>query len=217
MTSTRRREHAGPMSRGSAVESPTPTLAASREVQTARRVGIFHESAGAVVIVDGRCLALGRGDEWVFPKGHLESGERPEQAAIREVREETGLDVRIIRPIGTTRYAFDGPGLGTHRKRVHWFLAQSMGGTLHPEPPFTEAILLDRDGIDAVLTHEVDRELAGRAFEVALEDDSAPSALRDQWGEAAPARPSSRDHDHATDVLLEDRARYRGEGRAERL
>lgn len=134
---------------------------------SARRVGIFHESAGAVVMVDGRCLALRRGDEWVFPKGHLEADERPEDAAVREVREETGLDVRIVRPIGTTRYEFDGPGTGDHRKRIHWFLAERVGGTIQLEPPFTEVVLLDRGGVGAVLTHEADRELAERAFEAA--------------------------------------------------
>jgi inorganic pyrophosphatase len=163
---------------------------ASRDVQSAaehdrspadrpaRLVGIFHESSGAVVMVAGRCLVLRRGDEWVFPKGHLEAGERPEQAAIREVREETGLEVRILRPIGTTRYEFDGSSSGDHRKRVHWFLAERTGGALRPEAPFTEAVLLDAAGVAALLTHESDRELAGRAF--AMMDAPSPAARFDR-------------------------------------
>jgi 8-oxo-dGTP pyrophosphatase MutT (NUDIX family) len=53
---------------------------------------IEHHSAGAVVFIDQRALVLRRGDrnEWVFPKGHLERGEEPQDAALREVREETG-------------------------------------------------------------------------------------------------------------------------------
>ena len=45
-----------------------------------------HHSDGALVFVDGRLLVLRRNDraEWVFPKGHLESGERPEEAATRD-------------------------------------------------------------------------------------------------------------------------------------
>jgi inorganic pyrophosphatase len=144
-----------------------------------RRVGIFHESSGAVVMVGRSCLALRRGDEWVFPKGHLEAGERPEQAAIREVREETGLEVRIVRPIGTTRYEFDGSGSGDHRKRVHWFLAERTGGALRPEAPFTEAVLLDATGAAAVLTHESDRDLAARAFAM-IDDGSSLRTSRDQ-------------------------------------
>lgn len=35
-------------------------------------------------------------DEWLFPKGHIDPGERPEQAAVREVREETGAIARVV-------------------------------------------------------------------------------------------------------------------------
>ncbi len=157
----------------------TPDRSPVGEGPGARRVGIFHESAGALVVKDGRCLVLRRGDEWAFPKGHLEAGEEPQQAAIREVREETGLLVRVVRPIGITRYVFEGTGGGEHRKRVHWFLAEQTGGTLHPEPPFTEAILLDRAETIAILTHDSDRELVDRAFE-ALVDDSTVDLLGDE-------------------------------------
>jgi 8-oxo-dGTP pyrophosphatase MutT (NUDIX family) len=109
-----------------------------------RSADAFHESAGAVVMVAGRCLALRRRNEWVFPKGQVASGEGPEDAAIRQVAEETGLRVRIVGSIGTTRYGFPGTAGRGHRKRVHWFLAERVGGMLRPEPPFTEAILLDR-------------------------------------------------------------------------
>lgn len=57
------------------------------------RPTIFHESAGAVVLDDGRCLVIRRGDtgQWVLPKGHFHQGERAEDAAVREVLEATGL------------------------------------------------------------------------------------------------------------------------------
>lgn len=148
----------------------TPDRSPSGDVPSERRVEIFHESAGALVVLDGRCLVLRRGDEWVFPKGHLEADEDPQQAAIREVQEETGLLVRIVRPIGTTRYEFEGAAGAKHRKRVYWFLAERTGGILQPGPPFAEAILLGRAETVAILTHESDRELAHRVFE-ALADD----------------------------------------------
>jgi len=43
-------------------------------------------------------------DDWSLPKGKLDPGETPEQAALREVREETGLRCRIVRPAGCTEY-----------------------------------------------------------------------------------------------------------------
>jgi diadenosine hexaphosphate hydrolase (ATP-forming) len=46
--------------------------------------------------------------EWVFPKGWIDPGETPEQAAIREAREETGIQAQIIRPAGNAAYEADG-------------------------------------------------------------------------------------------------------------
>jgi 8-oxo-dGTP pyrophosphatase MutT (NUDIX family) len=134
-----------------------------------RRRIYFHQSAGAVVMIIGRCLALRRADrdEWVFPKGHLEEGERPEDAAIREVREETGLEIEITGSLGTTRYEF-GPRR-QHHKRVDWFLGRPVGGGLALERIFGESSLLDADGAQAVLTHAADREVAARAFVLAVD------------------------------------------------
>ena len=62
---------------------------------------------------------------WTFPKGHLEKGETEALAALREVREETGWDCKIIppkaRPFARVKYFFKRDGTLV-RKRVAWFL-----------------------------------------------------------------------------------------------
>jgi 8-oxo-dGTP pyrophosphatase MutT (NUDIX family) len=42
--------------------------------------------------------------KWVLPKGHIEQGESPEEAAVREVKEEANVDARIIAPLGYMKY-----------------------------------------------------------------------------------------------------------------
>lgn len=66
---------------------------------------------------------------WSLPKGHLETGETAEQAAIREVAEETGIVGEIVASLGTIDFWFVADGRRIH-KTVHHFLLRATGGTL---------------------------------------------------------------------------------------
>ena len=57
--------------------------------------------------------------QWIFPKGHVEPGESAAEAALREMREEGGVDGRIIRPIGVSIYES-----GKDRVKVSYFLVR---------------------------------------------------------------------------------------------
>ena len=46
--------------------------------------------------------------EWVLPKGHIEPGETPEEAAVREVEEEAGVCAEVVARAGESEYVFDG-------------------------------------------------------------------------------------------------------------
>lgn len=110
-------------------------------------------SAGGIPVIwtdDGPQLALIRvsrksGATWEVAKGKLEIGEAPEQAAIREVREEMGIDVdlRITRALGALRYGFLAPGSLPRLKTVHMYLMSPLG----PIPGFRPA---SGEGIGAV-------------------------------------------------------------------
>jgi len=69
-----------------------------------------------------------RGDlAWGLPKGLVEPDERPEEAAVREVREETGLDAEVEESLGDIRYFYVWEGVRV-RKAVHFFLMRARGG-----------------------------------------------------------------------------------------
>ncbi len=83
-------------------------------------------SCGGVVIYRGKILLLyknqnGRYMGWVMPKGTVESGESFKQTALREVKEETDIDAKIIKYIGKTQYFFRG-STDLVKKTVHWYL-----------------------------------------------------------------------------------------------
>lgn len=86
------------------------------------------EPAAAVI---GRLDRRGR-LLWSLPKGHIERGETREDAAVREVEEETGIRGRIVAPLGTINFWFVASGRRVH-KTVHHYLMRAEGGELSDE------------------------------------------------------------------------------------
>lgn len=64
---------------------------------------------------------------WGLPKGTPDPGESLEQTAVREVTEETGLDVRVVDKLGVIEYWFSREGTRYH-KWVHYYLMEAVGG-----------------------------------------------------------------------------------------
>lgn len=119
-----------------AVPSPSRPLVASAALPV-----VDETSAGGLVVrlrddeyqaaVIARRNRAGR-LEWCLPKGHLEGEETPEEAAVREIAEETGIRGRILRRLGVIDYWFSGDDRRVH-KVVHHFLLGAVGGTLTVE------------------------------------------------------------------------------------
>lgn len=140
------------------------------------RTRVTETSAGGFVLNrDGsRTVALigresrGRRTDWCVPKGHPEGGETLEQAAVREVFEETGLEVEIITKLGDITYEFNA-GRNIIVKTVHHFLMRQTGGDLtvenDPNHEAVEAAWFELDKLDSVLSHENERRMARAAIE----------------------------------------------------
>jgi 8-oxo-dGTP diphosphatase len=96
-------------------------------------------------------------DDWSFPKGKLEPGESEEDAAVREVEEETGLRCRLERELATTRYR-DARG---RSKTVRYWLMTPVGGRLEAANEVDEARFVPVSEAAELLTYQRDRELLG--------------------------------------------------------
>jgi len=127
-------------------------------------------AAGGVVLRQGEhggeVALLGRGTDgsWVFPKGTPTAGESLEETALREVREETGLDVRILRPLGEMTYSFAAGG-DRVQKVVHFFLMEPIGGdpSLH-DAEYDEVRWVTVPEARRMLTFDTYRDVLDRAL-----------------------------------------------------
>jgi 8-oxo-dGTP pyrophosphatase MutT (NUDIX family) len=132
-------------------------------------------SAGGIVVryeSDQPWLVVGSrrrerdGRTWTLPKGTPNAGETREQTALREVREETGLEVRITGPLDSIEYWFVQSGTRIH-KTVHYFLMEPVGGDLAGhDHEFDEVRWIPFASAASMLTFETERALVARAAEV---------------------------------------------------
>ena len=110
--------------------------------------------AGGVVLTDGKIVSITRHGIPDLPKGHIEKGESPEQAALREVEEETGIGkLRIVKELPSTWHCY-----WEHEewklKRTYWYLMESEEN-YQPKPQTEEGIsevkLIGNEEIEAFL------------------------------------------------------------------
>jgi len=131
-------------------------------------------------------------DDWVLPKGHVESGELLPETACREFKEETGYRATIVRPVARVDYP-----VGETIKRVHWYLGRLVatppGDVANPEE-VSQVQWLRVDEALAKLTYGNEREVMLRAAQLELSSPMlivrhAKALGRKGWKKADPLRP----------------------------
>lgn len=123
----------------------------------ARRAVEETSAGGLVVDEDGRAALIARTNRrgqllWSLPKGHLEEGESLEDAAVREISEETGIKGRVVAPLGIIDFYFTAPDRRVH-KTVHHYLLRAESGELSTAD-------IEVDDVDWVPLAEVTARLA---------------------------------------------------------
>lgn len=115
-------------------------MSAERKPATRAMKTEQQRSAGGVVVRAGAhgpeiaLISVGAPPRWQLPKGLIEPGEAPETTALREVREETGIEGELVAPLEPIEYwyvatARDGSRVRIH-KQVHFFLLRAVGGSV---------------------------------------------------------------------------------------
>ena len=128
---------------------------------------------------------------WSLPKGHLEPGETAEQAAEREVAEETGIRGQVLLPLGDIDYWFVTEGRRVH-KTVHHFLLRFLGGELSDEDlEVTEVAWVSLSEMDRRLAYADERRLVRDAHAVIsrLPDTASPDTASPEPASPEPASP----------------------------
>ena len=111
-------------------------------------------AAGGIVVKDGKIVSIVRNGIPDLPKGHIEKGESPENAALREVKEETGIgNLQIVKALPSSWHCYQ-VGEEWRLKRTYWYLMES-GEAIQPKPQTEEGIteikLIGNEDIEAFL------------------------------------------------------------------
>jgi 8-oxo-dGTP pyrophosphatase MutT (NUDIX family) len=139
-------------------------VAVLRTARATSAGGVVHRNLDGrlqVLLVHRRSPRL-----WALPKGTPDSGETIEETALRETREETGIEVEIERQLRSIRYFFVRGSTRFH-KTVHFFLMRPIGGsTDQHDSEFDEVRWTDLEEALAILNHATERSVVEEAAQV---------------------------------------------------
>lgn len=202
--------------RGRSLRRPAAGLRTVREYSAGGLVvdGLDREIQVVALI---RTVNRGGRTRWTVPKGHIEIGEKAEQAAIREIAEETGIYGEVLAPLGVSEYWFRAQDRIVH-KTVHHYLLRFVDGELCTDDHEVEEVAwVPLHELPSRFTHADERELGQVAARlVAVLRSHGRAALPPLPHNAPRLRPQahSRAHNSADPARPHTKARSRGAGQA---
>ena len=134
----------------------------SRTAVSAGGIVFRHAEEGIEIVLGVRTAER----LWALPKGTPDAGETLEETALREVREETGLEVRIVDTVGQVEYWYTASDGGRVQKTVHYYLMEPTGGdTANHDDEFDSVEWRHLSEAERLLTHRNQLPMLHRAWE----------------------------------------------------
>jgi 8-oxo-dGTP pyrophosphatase MutT (NUDIX family) len=140
-------------------------------MSTSARPDADEFSAGGVVVSDGRVItivpvkrAADGSRVLALPKGHLDGDETPEEAARREVAEETGVDAELVQQLGDVAYRYDRRGRPINKVVRFYLFAYRSGDVADHDHEIAEASWMPLQQAAERLTYAGEREMVRRAL-----------------------------------------------------
>jgi 8-oxo-dGTP pyrophosphatase MutT (NUDIX family) len=126
-----------------------------------------ERSYGGVVVHEGNVLVIapaGRPEVTTLPKGRGQPGESHEQTAAREVREETGVNARIVERLGTVEYWYRRSGLRVFKTVGYYLCDYVSGDTADHDDEVDEARWMPLERAQTELSYPGERRIIARAL-----------------------------------------------------
>jgi 8-oxo-dGTP pyrophosphatase MutT (NUDIX family) len=145
-------------------------MALSKRIAVSAGGLVIRAVAGQPEIVVGRRKRERDGYVWSLPKGTPEEGETREETALREVREESGLEVRILSYFDAISYSFVRTGERIE-KTVHYYIMEAIGGSFEQyDKEFDELRWVRMDEAVRLLDFQTESGLVQRAYDALTRD-----------------------------------------------
>ena len=132
--------------------------------------GVVFRRDGSAGTIEVAIISVGPQRRWQLPKGLVDPGEKPDAAAVREAREEAGVDTKVTAHIETIEYWFAGLEHGIRvrfHKHVHFYLLEYVSGdTRDHDAEVNEARWVPIDEAAGQLAFEGERRVVERAKEM---------------------------------------------------
>ena len=145
--------------------SVTPT-----KTQTSAGGVVFRRRSDDASRVEVALISVGEGNRWQLPKGLVDAGEATEAAAMREAREETGLETELVAPVDKIEYWYYSTGRGQRvrfHKFVYFYLLRYVAGDVRDhDAEVNEARWVEIDEAHALLAFASERKVVARAREM---------------------------------------------------